>query len=127
MRSVIVIFADEPDFKYMADVYGKFGSVSLQSSKHLIVEGEWGWFAIEIDPHLEQEFSDEERGKIEPTIPKPIYAQLQYSSSSGADLAINLMPATDETMIDNDHGEIRFIGEVRNLISAGIEWQTIKV
>jgi hypothetical protein len=111
----------------MAETYGDIGSTNLQSPKRLVVEGDWGWFAIGIDDELEGEFSGAERARIAQLVAEPVYAQLEYSSSSAADLAIKLMPATAETLIDNDHGMLRPIEEVRDLIRTGMEWQTSSV
>jgi len=108
----------------MSEAYGDIGSTNLQSPKRLVVEGDWGWFAIGIDDELEVEFSDTELARIAQLIAEPVFAQLEYSDSSAADLAIELMPAAVETLIDNDHGMLRPIGEVRDLIRAGMEWQT---
>ncbi len=127
MKSVVVISATQPDLGRMSEAYGDIGSTNLQSPKRLVVEGDWGWFAIGIDDELEGEFSDTERAKIAQLIAEPVYAQLEYSSLSAADLAIKLMPATTETLIDNDHGALRPIEEVRDLIRAGMEWQASSV
>ncbi len=96
----------------------------MESPRRLVVEGDWGWFAIGIDDGIEREFSDTEHARIARLIAKPNYAQLEYSSSSAAELAINLMPTTSETLIDNDHGMLRPIEVVRDLIRAKMEWQT---
>jgi hypothetical protein len=88
------------------------------------VEGDWGWFAIGIDDEVEGEYSDTERTRITQIIPDPVFSQLEYSGSRAADLAIRFMPASADTLIDNDHGLLRPIGEVRELIQAGVEWQT---
>lgn len=124
MKSLIVISASQPDLIRMAEVYSETGSANLQSPERLVVEGGWGWFAIGIDDELEGEFSDIERARIGQLGAAPVYAQLEYSNSSAADLAIKLMPVNTETLIDNDHGMLRPIREVRNLIDAEIEWQT---
>ena len=127
MKSVILISTGPPDLGRMSEIYSEVGSASLQSPNRLVVEGDWGWFAIGIDHELEDEFSDAERTRIAQLVTEPAYAQLEYSSPSAADVAIKLMPTTAETLIDNDHGALRPIGEVRDLIRAGMEWQTSSV
>lgn len=111
----------------MSGAYGDIGSTKMQSPTRLVVEGTWGWFAIALDRELEAEFSDNERARITKLIAKPVYAQLEYSNSSAADLAIELMPVAAATLIDNDHGMLRSIEEVRDLIRAGMEWQTLSL
>lgn len=127
MKSVILISTGQLDLSDLAEVYADIGSTNLQSPKRLVVEGDWGWFAIGIDDEIAGEFSDIERAKIAQLVPEPVYVQLEYSTSSAADLAIKLMPATTDMLIDNDHGMLRPIEEVRGLIRAGMEWQTTSV
>ncbi|RVU05272.1 hypothetical protein EOS93_31100 [Rhizobium sp. RMa-01] len=127
MKSVVMMFTAEPDLSRIAEAYGDIGSTDLQSPGRLVVEGDWGWFAVGIDRDLEGEFSDLERARIARLVAEPVYAQLEYSNSAAADLAIKLMPATAETLIDNDHGMLRSIAEVRDLICRGIKWQTNSV
>ena len=127
MKSVIVISAGQLDLGRMSEAYGAIGSTYLQSPKRLVVEGEWGWFAIGIDDVTEGEFCDAERARIAQLIQQPVYAQLEFSNSSAADLAIRIMPATADTLIDNDHGKLWPIEEVRELIRAGVEWQTSSI
>lgn len=88
MKSVIIISATKPDPSRVAEAYGDIGSMNLQSPKRLVVEGDWGWFAIGIDDELEGEFSDAERARIAQLVAEPVYARLEYSSSPAADLAI---------------------------------------
>lgn len=111
----------------MGEVYSGIGSAYLQSPKRLVVEGDWGWFAIGIDDEIAGELSDIERAEIARLVPEPIYLQLEYSTSEAADLAIKLMPAATDMLIDNDHGMLRPIEEVRGRIQAGMEWQTTSV
>ena len=127
MKSVIVISSGQPDLSRMSKIYSDIGSVNLQSPKRLVVEGQWGWFAIGVEEQIEGEFSDAERKKIERLVPEPVYAQLEYSNPVAADLAIGSMPAAANTLIDNDHGIRRPIGEIRELIRTGMEWQTSTV
>ena len=124
MKSAIVISGTRPDLDRLSKVYGDIGSTYLQSPERLVVEGDWGWFAIGIDEALDDEFSDVERHRIGQIVPDPVYAQLEYSNTVAADLAIKLMPTPSEMLIDNDNGMLRPIAEVRDLIAAGMEWQT---
>jgi hypothetical protein len=124
MKSVIVISPDRPDLRRMLEAYRSVGATNLQSPKRFTVEGDWGWFAVALDDELEDEFSEAEQTRIAQIITEPTYIQLEYSSSAAVDLAIKLMPTTAQTLIDNDHGMIRPIGEIRDLIHAGVEWQT---
>ncbi|MGO7655511.1 hypothetical protein ACC679_11235 [Rhizobium ruizarguesonis] len=124
MKSMIIISDTRPNFGQLSEVYDNVGSTNMQSSKRLVVEGNWGWFAIEIDDSLEGEFSDDERAKIAEVMSEPVYAQLEYSNIYAADLAIKLMPTTAKTLVDNDNGMIRPIEEVRELFRSGREWQT---
>lgn len=126
MKSVILIYSKHPNIEYMSKIYRNIGSTNIDSPERLVVEGDFGWFAIGVDDSLEGDFSELERAEIAMRIlaEDPVYAQLEYSNSYAVNLAIKLMPTTTETLIDNDHGRIRSIEEVRDLIRAGMEWQT---
>ena len=124
MRSVIVISTVQPNFQGLAEAYSAVGSTDLQSPDRLVVEGSWGWFAIERDPNLVCDFSDLELTEIARHVPEPVYCQLEYSTKSAADLAVQLMPKTVELFIDNDHGGFWPIEKVEDLIREGVEWQT---
>lgn len=124
MKSVIVISAGQLDTNGLVEVYADIGSTTLGSPKRIVVEGDWGWFAIGIDDEAAEEFSDIDRAKIAQLLHEPVYAQLEYSTSLAADMAVKLMTVTTDMLIDNDHGMLRPIEEVRGLILTGMEWQT---
>jgi len=108
----------------MAESYSDIGSVDLQALRRIVIEGDWGWFAITIDDALAEEFSDSEVAEIEKDIDEPSFAQLEFSSTFAGDLAVRTMPVDTEILIDNDHGLIRSIEYIRLRIQAGLEWQT---
>lgn len=124
MNSVILISSTVVDLGHMLESYGELGSAYLQSPDRLVVEGDWGWFAIGIEEALQVQYSDEERERIASFFTNPCYAYIEYGSVSAVDMAINLMPVKDEMLIDNDHGMILPIEEVRSLIQSNVEWQT---
>jgi hypothetical protein len=127
MKSIIIISSGLPDLTLLSEAYSQFGTPHLQAKNRLVVEGDWGWFAISIDSEIEVEFSDVERERVDQLIAGSVYAQLEYSTATAADLALQFMPTVAETLIDNDHGMLRPIAEVRELIRAGIEWKTSAV
>ncbi len=127
MKSVILISSKQFDLERLLEVYGSVGSTDLQSSKRLVVEGDWGWFAVGIDEGLEKEFSNEERSAVDQVISEPFFAALEYSCLAAADLAVGLMPVTGTMLIDNDHGLTLPIEEVKQRIQTGVEWQTSSV
>lgn len=124
MKSIVIISAGQLDLARISGAYSRIGSTGLQSNKRLVVEGDWGWFALGLDDELRSEFSDTERDKIAQLLGNPVYFQLEYSNTSAADIAVQLMPVPAETLVDNDHGVLRRFDEVRHLIRAGLEWQT---
>jgi hypothetical protein len=115
------------DTDRLLDVFKDSGTVSLESETRVVVEGDWGWLAIGTDTEVEGELSESERARITEIIRRPFFAQLEYNTSAAADLAIRLLPSPESTLIDNDHGMLLPIEQVRWRIQTGIEWQASSV
>jgi hypothetical protein len=115
--------SDPLDTDRLLDVFKDSGTVSLESETRVVVEGDWGWFAIGTDTEIEGELSESERARIIEIICRPLFAQLEYNTSAAADLAVELLPSPEGTLIDNDHGMVLPIEQVRWRILTGIEWQ----
>lgn len=122
MRSVILLSAEPLNLAGLASVYSDLGSVDLQSSERVVVEGEWGWFGIEIEERLAEEFCESELLLVREMVASPVFSSLEYSSSKAADLAVERLPSP--LWVDNDHGMICPIEEIKMRIQQGLEWQS---
>jgi hypothetical protein len=124
MRSVVVITNQPLDIHTLADAYKTSGHVDIQSDERLVIEGEWGWFAFNRDKVLEEEFDEAELDELRRQVDAPSFAQLEYSNSRAADIAILGLPVNGTTLIDNDHGLIAPVGEIRRRIQEGAGWHS---
>lgn len=123
MKSVVLISSCRIRIDDAAGVFKAVGSVYIEPSERVVVEGDWGWFAIGLDESGDS-FSGEETSNLEKILKTPFFAQLEYRNSASVNLAIEHMPAAGEILIDNDHGALRPIEEIREMIQRGMEWQT---
>lgn len=124
MKSVAIISDNTLDLAALAEIYTTQGRVDMPSKKRLVVEGAWGWFAMNLgEPPLE-DFDESELAQVKTKIARPCFAQLEYSTGPAADAAITLLPSNGFTLIDNDHGLIAPLEEIRRRISEGSAWQT---
>ena len=122
MRSVIIITEKALDLNKLADAYRTSGQVDLQSAERLVVEGSWGWFAFNRENTLEEEFDEFELARIRQKMRALSFAQLEFSDSRAADIAVLGLPVDDKIMIDNDHGLIAPIGEIRRRVQEAQDW-----
>jgi hypothetical protein len=128
MTESVILISDKP---FNLAAFGKAceanGRAYLQSDRRLVVEGDWGWFALDCDQSLRADFDDEELAMLGRLIREPIFGQLSYRPNHAADMAIKLLPLGDSVLVDNDHGLVLPVGEVRQRIQSGCEWQTVFV
>ena len=118
MKSAIIITTQPLNLDLTAELYRDIGLTEIHSGTRLVVQGDWGWFGIDTDGDLYNEFDCRERAIIRRFIQEPIFAQLEYSTAHAANMAISILPTEPMTLIDNDHGMIRPIGQVHALIDA---------
>lgn len=122
MRSVIIITESPLDLNKLVDVYRTSGQVDFQSAERLVVKGSWGWFAFNRENNLEEEFNEFELAAIRQQMRAVSFAQLEFSDSRAADIAVRGLTINDKIMIDNDHGLIAPIGEVHRRIQEAQDW-----
>jgi hypothetical protein len=99
----------------------------MPSSQRLVIEGDCGWFAFNLGEPPLADFDEAELARITAKITRPCFAQLEYSNGTAANFAITLFPGGGSTLVDNDHGLIAPIEEIRKRIDEGSEWQTASV
>jgi hypothetical protein len=125
MKSVILISDPPLNLATLEKVYQGIAQANRQSSERLVLQGPFGWFAFEIDQALAKDFDDEGLMKVRSLIDNPSFTQLLYSSAEAADLAVSLLPSIGTILIDNDHGLIAELEEIKRRIREGSEWQTL--
>lgn len=122
MKSVLLISSMPLDLHELANHYKHCGSVNLQSDKRLVVEGVWGWFALNVEPDAEDEMSASEIDRIRQSILVPSYCQLEFGSANAAELAVSNFIPRFRVLIDNDFGVLWSLEEVQRRIKAHEDW-----
>jgi len=106
VKSVVLISAVPLHVSELVDAYNGVGSIDLQSPKRLVVEGEWGWFAINLDEEIRFEYDVEELENILKHVGDPAFYQVEYSSILAVQMALGKLVAMRGIYIDNDQWEI---------------------
>lgn len=96
----------------------------ILSVQRLVVEGSWGWFTINLDENIIDDFDNSELDQIRSKINKPSFAQLEYSDEASVNIAVLGLPKKQIIFIDNDHGLCLPIDEIRKRIQKAEVWQT---
>jgi len=124
MRSIIIVTEKPLDLSKLDAAYKADGETSLQAPDRLVVEGGWGWFALNRENAIEEEFDKSELEALRERIQVPTlsFAQLEFSNPRAGGIAVLGLPIDDKIIIDNDHGLISPIEEVKKRIRQGEDW-----
>jgi hypothetical protein len=125
MKSVILISDRPVDLRKIAEDYESLGSVDAQSSLRLVIEGNWGWFAFNLEADLEDEIGEAEVTTIRQSINNPSYVQLEFSSACAVNIAISKFIPRGLILVDNDHGMLWSLEEVKRRIETNEDWLSI--
>jgi hypothetical protein len=125
MKSITIITDTPLELAALAESYKYAGQVRTESGKRMIVEGDWGWFAFAIDEPPIDDFEASELHEVKSRISRPSFSLLEFRNTASAEIAILGLPSGREIVIDNDHGLIVPIEEIRRRIREGSEWQMV--
>lgn len=126
MRAVTLIARSPIDLEALQERFRDSDRVGLQSASRLVVAGDWGWFAFDADQKVGSEFEEADIEKFRAAIATPFFLLLEYSTTDAAERAISSLPS-DDFLIDNDHGLVLPVAEVRRRIQSRENWQTASV
>lgn len=93
------------------------------TNKHMTVSGSWGYFAVHLDAVTASEFEPEELAIVTGLTPNPHFSSLWYRPAEAANVAIQRLDLPEASLIDNDHGAILTLADVRDHIRRGVPWQ----
>jgi hypothetical protein len=126
MKSVILISDRLFDLEAFGEAFRAYGRVHRdhRSKNRIVVQLNEGWFDVECDQSIRNEFDDAELAKLSQCIQDPIFAGISYSNERVIDMAINLLPLGPGVLVDNDYGLVLPVEEIRLRIESGREWQT---
>jgi hypothetical protein len=122
MRGFVVISDRILEQQELQNLYNHIGRTDLISPDRLVVEGEWGHFFFTANASLREAFDDEELTRIRGNVYDLHFYSVDFSTLLAANKAVTCLPSAAMILIDNDHGLIASIKEVRRRIGAGIDW-----
>ena len=122
MQSIILITPEPLNLRAMAKSDENLKRVDILSDQRLVVEGDWGWFALNIDDAIRADFEADELADVLRVMTTSHFAQLEYSSAEAANAALKTLRIPETALIDNDHGLRVSFTEVRRRISLGVDW-----
>ena len=122
MMSVILISDSAFDFEGLAVLYSSLGRVVAFGNGGFRVYGVWGWFSFEEDEYVEGEYEPAELARVRDTFQQPFFAMLQHSTDEAVVIALSNLVVNQSILVDNDHGLLLKLEEVKKRIWDGREW-----
>lgn len=122
MKTAVIIVGPKLNLPILAEASRCFGRVDVQSESRMVVEGDFGVFALNLDPSIADDFDPLEAAKVADAVNDPQYFLLEYSGSAAANAAIRIFPDQFPVLIDNDHGLIADRTEILARIDRSEDW-----
>jgi hypothetical protein len=122
MKSIILIVPQDLPLRQIARLYEDQPTVYFSSSEELVVESPSGWFSLALDENVLGELAPDEYRSIRQRIQAPAFWQLQFSTARMAEIVISRLPETPTILVDNDHGLVTTVSDIRKRISQGRPW-----
>lgn len=123
MRTIFLICDKPVDVDLLADDLSCLGAVSI-SRNQLVVEGSSGRLYVRAGDDISNEYEDSQLNLIKCKIVNPTFVEFSSNNPSLIDSAIMQIHRFGGSLLDNDHGIITTIEDVKKKIVDGIEWQT---
>jgi hypothetical protein len=119
MQSVIVITKDPIDLDHIAPSFEG-------PENRLVVDGPDGLFAFIISESLINSFDEDELQVLRRSFSTFFLALLEFRTIDAVNIAIAHIDIPADSLVDNDHGLVTTIGEIRNLIRESVAWTTLR-
>lgn len=122
MMSAILISEKKLLLDHLFNNIGGKWNVRLHDESELFAEKADEWFMVEYDENLISLYEDEERASINNFGSFPFFYHLGYNSYEAANVAIMTIQPPGPMLVDNDHGLITRLEDIRQAIESGIAW-----
>lgn len=124
-ESIVVITSTRLDADALAEAYSVLGKTHVHRDfsfgPRIVVEYRETTIFMDIDD-IFGDFEPEELELILERLTDPHCAGIHAHSLEAFNAMIEYLPAGEDTLIDNDHGMIAPLPEVRSLIRDGVVW-----
>lgn len=128
MQWITLITGAPLDLGAIARACRMIGHIQLDASPpRLTVDGTGqeasrGFFTFIPDPSVGLAFSDQQLALIRQVLPEPHFTILRFRRVADAEAAVSALVPTGPVLIDNDHGLLLSLDEVKHRIAQGEEW-----
>jgi hypothetical protein len=126
MKSVIIITRQPINLNSVAAKFKDSGFSVRRSGDRLVVEGRHGWFALERDDSIIEDYDEDEINKLNRLLSSAIsLAQLEFSNIDALNNAIASIDLTDDFVVDNDHGLFLSPKQINNFADSSVDWTSL--
>jgi hypothetical protein len=126
MKSVIIITREPIN---LGSVYAKLndsGFSVIRSGDRLVVEGQHGWFALECDDSIIEDYDEDEIHTLNRLLSNAVsLAQLEFSDVDILNNAIKSIGLNDDSVVDNDHGLFLNIKQIKRFTDSSVDWTSL--
>jgi hypothetical protein len=126
MKSVIIITREPINLPSVSAKFKDSGFSVSRSGDRLVVEGRHGWFALECDDSIIEDYDEDEIGTLNRLFSNAFFlAQLEFSDLYTLNNAITSMGLNDDIVVDNDHGLFLNIKDIKTFTDSSIDWTSL--
>jgi hypothetical protein len=128
MQWITLITGEPLDLAAIARACRTIGHLQLETSPpRLTVDGTGqepsrGFFTFIPDSSVGLAFSDQQLALIRQVLPEPHFTIVRFRRTADAEAAISAIVSSGPVLIDNDHGLLLSLDEVKHRIAMGEEW-----
>lgn len=97
-------------------------SVRLHNEDELFAERAGEWFMVEYDANLISLYEDAEKAIVARFGRFTFFYHLTYNSNEAANVAVMAIEPPGPMLIDDDHGTVARLEDIRQAIASGIAW-----
>jgi hypothetical protein len=126
MKSVIILSREPINLNSVSAKFKESGFSVSRSANRIVVEGRQGWFALECDNSIIEDYEEDEINKLNRLLSNTIsLAQLEFSNIDAVNNAIAKMDHIGDFVVDNDHGLFLNLKQINNFADSSVDWTSL--
>jgi hypothetical protein len=126
MKSVIIVTREPINLNSVSAKLEDSGFSVSRSGDRLIVEGRHGWFALECDDSIIDDYDEDEINTLNRLLSNAIsLAQLEFRNVDVLNSFIASMDLADDFVVDNDHGLFLSLKQINNFAGSSLDWTVL--
>ena len=126
MKSVIIITREPINLSSVSAKFKDSGFSVSRSGDRLVVEGRHGWFALECDDSIIEDYDEDEINLLHRLISNAVsLAQVEFSNIDTLNNAIAIIELNSDFLVDNDHGLFLNIKQIKKFTDTSVDWTSL--